>query len=126
MICKICGNKFFIKRGFKELLKTNHEQNICNKCLDKYGISLSFQKIVLENYDVMIVSMFKRKEKIDYNLFYDEYSKIFISLMMKKGYHVILEDHLYLDDYKIEEIDGISKMLESNLIILCLTVSDYS
>ncbi|MBQ9449516.1 MAG: hypothetical protein IJU60_06565 [Acholeplasmatales bacterium] len=126
MICKICGNKFFIKRSFKELLKTNHEQNICNKCLDKYGISLSFQKIVLENYDVMIVSMFKRKEKIDYNLFYDEYSKIFISLMMKKEYHVILEDHLYLDDYKIEEIDGISKMLESNLIILCLTVSDYS
>lgn len=126
MICKICGDKFYIKRKFQDLLKTKHEQNICNKCLDKYGISLAFQKIVLEKYDVMVVSMFRRKEKIDYNLFYDEYSKIYISLMLKKGYHVLMADHLYLDDYMLEEIDGISKMLESNIIILCLTVSDYS
>jgi len=126
MICKICGDKFYVKRGFKDLLKTKKEQNICNKCLEKYGINLSFQRIVLEKYDVMVVSMFRRKENIDYNLFYDEYSKIFISLMMKKGYHVIFLDHIYLNDYMLEEIDGITKLLESNLIILCLTAKDYS
>ena len=122
MICKICGAPFYVKRGILDLFDTI-ETDICRNCIIKHGINLDFENITLDIYEARIVSLFRKKEKIEYNLFTNEFSKIYQSLVLNKNYEVLFLDHIKIDDEFIEDLDAVSKLLDSNLIIMCLTKS---
>ena len=122
MKCQICKNNFYIKRGFLDLF---NEENvyICNSCYSKYKIELSHQEFMLENYNCIVVSMFKKRYKIDHRAFCLEYSQIANKLYLKKDYELLLLDFIDLS-YNLELLNMYANLLESNIIVLCYSYID--
>ena len=123
MKCKICGNIFYEKRRIIDLFKTDKQQ-ICRKCVVSHGINIEFENIILDIYEARVVSLFKRKENIDYSLFMDDFSKIYNSLLLNDEYELLFFDHLRLTDEEVEKLDAITKLFDKNIIVMCLTKSD--
>lgn len=121
MICYECKRKFYFKRKFLTLFKEDKEY-LCESCYNKYPIHLHSEDILLEDYHAFILAMFDHKYKIDYNLFFHEYSKLYNSLSMKKGYIVLFLENVYLNDSFIETLDIVSKLFMSNIYILCFSM----
>lgn len=122
MICKICGDIFYVRRGILDLFKSK-EELICNKCYKKYPIHLSYEVCQLDKYNCVILPMFSKKYFIDYNLFIKEYSKIFIANYKREGFQIFFFNHLNLtDDYELEALDAITKLVKSNIIVLCFSL----
>lgn len=121
MKCYECKRQFYFKRKFTTLFKEEREY-LCENCYTRFPIHLQTEDIMLEDYHAIILSMFDKGYKIDYNLFFHEYSKIFQSLSLKKGYRVIFLDKVYLNDEFIETLDVISKLYMTNIYILCFTM----
>lgn len=117
MICKNCGDYFYIRRKFLDLFSTKIEY-ICDKCYNMYPISLEFNQVLLDEYHCVIISMFKKRYRVDYNLFYKEYSKIINSYIERKGYFLLFFDYVDLNDYALEVLDVISKLNKSNILIV--------
>ena len=123
MRCVICDNLFYVKRNILELFKTDKEY-VCNRCYKKYPINLKFEAIQLDKYNCVILSMFNKRDKIEYNGFFKEYSKLFIANMHRKEFKALFFDHLKLNDETLELLDAYSKLLRSNIIILCLSATE--
>ena len=123
MRCIICNDLFYIKRSLLKLFNTDKEY-ICNKCYKRYPIVLHYEAIQLEKYNCVVLAMFKKHERIEYNGFYKEYSKLFIANMHRKGFKALFLNHIKLDDDTIELFDAYSKLLRSNIIILCLSIEE--
>ena len=123
MKCKICGSIFYEKRGIIDLFNTD-KQEICRKCVISHGISIEFENIILDKYEARVMSLFKKKENIDYNLFMDDFSKIYNSLLLTDEYEVLFFDHLKLNEDEVEELDAITKLFDKNIIVMCLTKVD--
>ncbi|RIA75495.1 hypothetical protein EI71_01462 [Anaeroplasma bactoclasticum] len=122
MICRICGEIFYIKRGLLDLFKSK-EEYICNKCYKKYPLHLRYEVCQLDKYNCVILPMFDKKYNIDYNAFIKEYSKIFIANLYREGFTLFFFNHIDLSiDDTLEALDAISKLVNSNLIILCLSL----
>ncbi len=119
MRCYLCDDNFYIKRGITDLFSSKKEY-ICNKCYKKYPINLSYEVIQLEKYNCIVLSIFNKKYNISYEPFYKEISTIFTS-NLKKGYKTFLFEHIELSDYNLEILDGITKLAESNIIVICLS-----
>lgn len=117
MKCQICKKEYYLKRGFLELFSQDNSY-ICNSCYNKYKIELSYQEFMLENYNCIVVSMFKKRYKIDYRAFALEYSQIARTLYKKKNYEVLLLDFVDLS-YNLELLNMYANLLKSNIIILC-------
>ncbi len=117
MKCQICKKEYYLKREFLELFSQNNSY-ICNSCYNKYKIELSYQEFMLENYNCIVVSMFKKRYKIDYRAFTLEYSQIARTLYKKKNYEVLLLDFVDLS-YNLELLNMYANLLKSNIIILC-------
>ena len=60
MICRICGDIFYVRRGILDLFKSK-EELICNKCYKKYPIHLSYEVCQLDKYNCVILPMFSKK-----------------------------------------------------------------
>ena len=121
LICRICGEIFYIRRGLLDLFNTK-EEYICNRCYKKYPIHLSYEAIQLDKYQAIILSMFSKKYKIDYNLYVREYNKIFLANYRRGNYHVLFFNHVDLTDETLEVLDAISKLHSMNLIIICFSL----
>lgn len=122
MICRICGDIFYVRRGILDLFQSK-EELICNKCYKKYPIHLSYEICQLDKYNCVILPMFSKKYFIDYNLFIKEYSKIFIANYKREGFQIFFFNHLNLtDDYELEALDAITKLVKSNIIVLCFSL----
>ena len=122
MICRICGDIFYVRRGILDLFKSK-EELICNKCYKKYPIHLSYEVCQLDKYNCVILPMFSKKYFIDYNLFIKEYSKIFIANYKREGFQIFFFNYLNLtDDYELEALDAITKLVKSNIIVLCFSL----
>jgi len=117
MKCRICDNFFYIKRRLLTLFNTDKEY-ICNSCYKKFPIALSYEAIALDKYHCLILSIFKHHHKIDYNLFFKEYSKIFLASLKRRGYEIVFLDFIDLTDDTFEILDCISKLVKSNIIVL--------
>ena len=116
-ICKNCGSKFYIKRSILDLFSTKKEY-LCPNCYRVYPLSLNFEDIILDKYEVKIVSMFKETRVKDLNCYINEYDKIFKSLLTTSKLPIIFIDEISLEDETFEELDAMTKLFESNLIIL--------
>ena len=123
MRCVLCNDLFYVKRNILDLFKIDKEY-ICNKCYKKYPINLKFEAIQLDKYNCVILSMFNKKEYIEYNGFFKEYSKLFIANMHRNGFEALFFDHIKLDDDTLEILDAYSKLLRSNIIILCFSATE--
>ena len=121
MKCKLCDEVFYLPRSILELFNTKKEY-ICNRCYKKYPISLSYEAIQLDRYSCVILSIFPKRYNIDYNCFYKEYSKVFIANFRRKGFFTFFFDFVNLNDYTLEILDGLSKLVEQNIIIICLNM----
>ena len=67
--------------------------------------------------------LFDKKYNIDYNSFIKEYSKIFIANLYREGFTLFFFNHIDLSiDDTLEALDAISKLVNSDLIILCLSL----
>jgi hypothetical protein len=71
----------------------------------------------------MVISIFKKKLRLDYNLFFKEYSKIFLSLYNNGVNVFFLDDLKYSYDF-YEYLDCISKIEDSDIVILCFSIRD--
>ena len=121
MKCLICNNYFYLKKSLLDLFKTKKEY-ICDKCYKKYPIHLKYELIELDKYQASIISLFDKKYNINYNAFYNEYSKIVNNYLNKENYQVILLNYLKLDDRDLEALDCISKLFEKNLIVIVYAI----
>ena len=122
MTCKICGEAFYMKRGLFDLFNMK-EVYICNKCYKKYPIDLSFSTCQLDKYNCIIIPMFKKRYYIDFNAFIHEYTKIFIANYKREGYELFFFNHVDLsNDDTLEVMDAISKLVRSDIIILCFSL----
>ena len=122
MKCQICKKDYYIKRGFLDLFKEENTY-ICNSCYTKYKIELSYREFMLENYNCIVVSMFKKRYKIDYRAFCLEYSQIAKSLLKRKDYELIMLDFVDLS-YNLELLNMYANLLERNIIVLCYSFID--
>ena len=116
-ICLNCGSKFYIKRSILELFSTKKEY-LCQRCYSENPLSIRFEDIILDKYEVRIVSMFENVSVNDLNYYINEYPKIYKSLMKTTKLPIIFLDKIYINDETIEELDAITKLFESNIIIL--------
>ena len=123
MRCVICNDIFYIKRRLLELFNTE-KVYICNKCYKMHPIDFKYEAIQLDKYECIILSMFKKRERIEYNGFFKEYSKLFIANMHRNGFEALFFDHIKLDDDTLEILDAYSKLLRSNIIILCFSATE--
>ena len=122
MKCILCNGFFYFKRSLLELFNEK-EEYICPKCYKKYPIHLKLHPIQLEKYECVIVSMFDKKYYIDYNAFIKEYGQVFKANLKRKGFKLLFFNHLVLDEYTLEGLDAISKLLKSSIIIILFSVS---
>ncbi len=122
MKCQICKKDYYIKRGFLDLFREENTY-ICNSCYNKYKIELSHQEFMLENYNCIVVSMFKKRYKIDYRAFFLEYSQIARSLYFKENYELIMLDFVDLS-YNLELLNMYANLLQSNIIVLCYNYTE--
>ena len=116
-ICLNCGCKFYIKRNILELFSTKKEY-LCMACYKKYPLNIKFEDIILDNYEVRIVSMFNELKVKDLNYYINEYDKIYKSLLKTTNLPIIFVDEIILNDDTFEELDAMTKLFKSNLIIL--------
>jgi hypothetical protein len=117
MVCKNCKKRFSIKSSLHELFSKKYEY-LCESCYKKYPIKLNITSIILDQYHCIILSIFKKKYYINYDYSINEYSKIYSSAMLKKGYIVLFFDDIYLNDFTIEIFDLYSKLFKKNLYII--------
>ena len=122
MKCVICNELFYFRRSLLELFKEK-EEYICPKCYKKYPIHLKLHPIQLDKYQCVIVSMFDKKYFIDYNVFIKEYTKIFTANFKREGFKLLFFNHMTLDEYTLEALDAISKLLKSSIIIILFSLS---
>ena len=121
MKCVFCNNNFYIKRSILELFKIDKEY-ICNKCYKKYPIDIRLEKIQLDIYECTLITLFEKKYYINMNYYLKEYSKVFKSFYKKDNYELLFFDEVDLSDNGLAYLDGVSKLLESNIIILAFNV----
>ena len=121
MKCVYCNNNFYIKRSILDLFKIEKEY-ICNRCYNNYPINFKLERIQLDIYECTLISLFDKKYYIDMNYYIKEYSKVFRTFFKKDNYKLLFFDEISLDDNSLEELDCMSKLFESNLIILVFNV----
>ena len=115
--CLNCGNKFYIKRSILDLFSTKKEY-LCPNCYKAYPLSIKFEDIILDKYEVKIVSLLNDIGVKDLNFYYNEYDKIYKSLLKSSKLPIIFINEIVLVDETFEELDAMTKLFESNLIIL--------
>jgi hypothetical protein len=121
MKCVYCNNNFYIKRSILDLFKIEKEY-ICNRCYKNYPINFKLERIQLDIYECTLISLFDKKYYIDMNYYIKEYSKVFRTFFKKENYKLLFFDEISLDDNSLEELDCMSKLFESNLIIIVFNV----
>ncbi len=121
MKCVFCNNNFYIKRSILDLFKIEKEY-ICNRCYKNYPINFKLERIQLDIYECTLISLFDKKYYIDMNYYIKDYSKVFRTLIKKDNYRLLFFDEISLDDNSLEELDCMSKLFESNLIIIVFNV----
>lgn len=91
----------------------------CDKCFNKYSFKINYSHIPLDNHELIIVSLFDKDYKVNYQGFILEYSEIFsrLSLLIKNDL-IIPMDKVYLSDEIIEKYSHISTLLDKNIYIL--------
>lgn len=118
MKCLSCGKEFIIKRSFSSLLSTKRYY-VCEECYHQMPFSIEYNYLPLNGYMLEIISLFKEKTNADYAGFIDEYSQIYFRVLkMNKVPFILLYDIFQINDHLLSEIEQISMLLATNIIVL--------
>lgn len=118
MNCINCKEKFYVQRSFLKLFETR-TYYVCDSCRKEHPLDLALEKVVLDQYELWIVSLFQKKEKVNYHAWTEEVSRIFWHFHLKySDFFVLFLEEVRLTDEVIEISDCISKMQEKSLLII--------
>lgn len=121
MKCKICNNKIIINKNLLNLFSFKNYY-LCNSCYKKYNISLSLEKIYINNYEVVFIVMFNKKLYTDYNYFFVEYNQIIKKYNNYKDYKFLFFNDITLDDTFLISLELMTKLFNKKLLILTFTL----
>ena len=116
MVCKICKRKFYKRKTLLNLFK-KEEEIICPNCYKKYPIELSYESFPLENYNCLVVSIFKYNYKINYDYFIKKYQKIYERLDNMNSSELLFFDFIDITN-QLSYLNEIANLMENNIIIL--------
>lgn len=121
MKCKICNNKIIINKNLLNLFSFKNYY-LCNSCYKKCNISLSLEKIYINNYEVVFIVMFNKKLYADYNYFFVEYNQIIKKYNNYKDYKLLFFNDITLDDTFLISLELMTKLFNKKLLILTFTL----
>ena len=116
MECKICKRIFYERKTLLNLFK-KEEGIICPNCYKKYPIELSYESFPLENYNCLVVSIFKYNYKINYDYFIKKYQKIYERLDNMNSSELLFFDFIDITN-QLSYLNEIANLMENNIIIL--------
>ena len=118
MLCLVCGCEFLIRRTLVSLFSFK-EYFCCDKCLARYPFKINYSHIPLDNHELIIVSIFEKDHKVNYDGFILEYSQIYYRLKeVIKTMLMVMYDRVYLSSDFIKKYTHISTLLDKDIYIL--------
>ncbi|MDE7100402.1 MAG: hypothetical protein K2O05_00940 [Anaeroplasmataceae bacterium] len=119
MICKNCNQYFYVKRGFLSLFESK-KYYICDACMKKNPIHLTFEHIPLENYELVCVSLLSYDKKIRLDAYSHELSRVSEFLISKyKNYLFVYFDIVHLSDFFLEELSFLADGYKMPILLFC-------
>ena len=82
-----------------------------------HELDLELEYIPLDEYDCYLLSMFKDNKVRNYDYFQKEYSEIF-KFFNNLNYHVIFYEKSIEDFDDIKNLDIISKLVQSDILVI--------
>ncbi len=80
------------------------------------------EMLPLDKHNLYVVSMVNKKVFFDYNYYQKEYSFVF-NYFNNLGYHVLFFDNLSLEMEDIYILDGISKLVDNDILVMAFNIS---
>ena len=118
MLCKICNTFFNERRRLIDLFRTK-EFHVCNNCLNKYPFKIEYSFFPLDYYQLEIISLFEKDQRINYNAFFNEYSEIYKKLIeLNPNKLVIFTEKFYVSEEILLELSQVSTLLDNDIILL--------
>ena len=118
MLCKICNTFFNERRRLIDLFRTK-EFHVCNNCLNKYPFKIEYSFFPLDYYQLEIISLFEKDQRINYNAFFNEYSEIYKKLIeLNQNKLVIFTEKFYVSEEILLELSQVSTLLDNDIILL--------
>ena len=118
MDCLICGAYFNEPRFLKDLFRTKKFYT-CLECIKKYPIEINFNYIPVNNKTLEIVSLFASDWRINYDVFFNEYSIIYQNIIKNnENKLVIMFNKFYLTESILLDFEYISTLVDKDIIIL--------
>lgn len=119
MICKNCNQQFYVKRGFLSLFESK-KYYICDTCMKKNPIHISFEHIPLENYELICVSLLSYDKYIRLDAYSYELSSVSEFLISKyKNYLFVYLDIANLSDFFLEELSFLADCSRKPILLFC-------
>ena len=116
--CLACGMEFIVKRTLKTLFDTKMYY-CCDRCISRYSFKINHSYIPLDKYELIIISLFEKDHKVNYQAFTFEYGQIYKRLFeLKKEHIIIMYDKVYLTSVFIRNFNEISTLLDKDIYIL--------
>lgn len=118
LFCYNCKKPFYLKRGFLELFDTKNYY-ICDRCKNDYPIHMKLQRIPLENYELVILSLFSNLYHLDLNSYCLELSKIVERMIfLHRDYFFFYVDEIRLTDGAIETFSFLADSENKNVLLV--------
>lgn len=119
MKCTNCKKAFYIKKSFLTLFETK-KYYLCQQCYQETPIRLKAESFYLDEMDVKVISIFARKNFINYDCYTLELSQIFEKFY--PSYFVLIIEELYLDEVILEVLEWLQQNVNKKLLIITFYV----
>ena len=117
MKCLACNNNFYVRRNLYSLFDTK-EYYLCDNCLKENPVDLMIDYIMLEDDEVIVLSLLRKKINFSYDAYLHEMSYVISRYINNEKYYVIFVDELYITDFIVEFLNFLSKIYDKKIMIL--------
>ena len=117
MKCLACNNNFYVRRNLYSLFDTK-EYYLCDNCLKENPVDLMIDYIMLEDDEVIVLSLLRKKINFSYDAYLHEMSYVISRYINNEKYYVIFVDELYITDFIVEFLNFLSKSYDKKIMIL--------
>lgn len=119
MICHNCGKKFYVKRGFLQLFETK-KYYVCNQCLNAFNFHPFVERIALENYNLVSISLYSNKTYTNLVSFSEQIAYLVERISKNHpDYFLVYEDEIRLTDEMIELLSFLADSVQQNILLIC-------
>lgn len=119
MNCQNCQKKFYLKRSFLSLFD-NKTYYICENCRSQYPLRPQVEHILLENKELICVSLFSNCYRLNLWAYSVELSFLVESLIKKhSNYFFIYLDEFFLSDCLLEWLSLLADSENKSILVVC-------